>query len=198
MKRRKVFKNRLFVAFTILWAVTMLILFCDFIKNNSKEKDYTDNISQNNIQKMLQAAESNVKLYYDSLYSWDLNVPVFDMPTSDVFNKYIADKYNYEKALLKENKVERLVEIATTVENYEIIDNNMVCYVVVKLFYKYKDDDSISSLTKSVQVVFNFSGRLNLVDWYENDPSSFDSQLRGYGLDLCNKENLLERSNATI
>lgn len=119
----------------------------------------------------------------------------------DVFSseirKYMAAKLFCEScALVFYNEYEQIVESDYKVVDWKTIDKYMVCKVNLTINYKTikrgSDDLPVmSKIGEQTQLVIENTGNLMILDWYCADPSSFDSKIRTYELDLYNSDNWL-------
>lgn len=116
---------------------------------------------------------------------------------SNEISKYMAAKLFCEScALVFYDEYEQIVESDYKVVHWKTIDKYMVCKVNLTINYKTikRGSDALPVMSKigeQTQLVIENTGNLMILDWYCADPSSFDSKIRTYELDLFNSDNWL-------
>ncbi|MBQ7096411.1 MAG: hypothetical protein IJN80_08215 [Clostridia bacterium] len=136
----------------------------------------------------------SVNEYYNSLYSKIEALPNMPLPLSNHCLTYLNDKYKYELSNLTEYGEITVNEIKTSIFNSIAVDNYLICYITIDIDFQYIGVPSTSHLTESIQVALDCLYSPKIVDWYNPDPASYESQLRGDGLDLSDIKNLLDDS----
>ena len=121
----------------------------------------------------------------------------------DVFSsnlrEYMAAKLFWEScSLVFSDEYEEIIKYDCNVVDWKIIDEHIICKVDFTINYKSvkrgtKTSPVTSVINERVQLVIKNANNPVIIDWYCSDPSSFDSKIRTYELDLFNTDNWLSK-----
>lgn len=120
---------------------------------------------------------------------------------SDNLREYMAAKLFCEScSLVFSDEYEEIIKSDYKVVDRKIIDDHMVCKVDFTINYKTvkrgtEDSPVTSVISEQVQLVIENAVKPAIVDWYCAAPSSFDSKIRTYELDLFNSDNWLDKTD---
>ena len=148
----------------------------------NKIEKQTDNKSLLNNE--TSAAIGNIKEIIPNVFYGDLR-------------EYMAAKLFCEScSLVFCDEYEEIIKSDCNAAEWKIIDDHMVCKVDFTINYKSvkrgTEASPVTSIIKEqVKLVIENADNPVITDWYCADPSSFDSKIRTYELDLFNTDNLL-------
>lgn len=182
--------------------LSLLFGFCSCSKSGKnetttkRESDFKvsefDKANDEDMKPYLSYVESCVKDYYKAVLADKSRLPNLPLPMSANLREYLKIKFDYETKLEKKNeKDKKYAGGAFNVFDYEIQDNRLVCIVVAEVNYRYSAEEAPIYMVEEVQVVIENPQSPTIIDWYVNDPESFDSLVRGEDLLLSESENLL-------
>ena len=109
---------------------------------------------------------------------------------SNDIKEYLAAKLFCETySLALTDTHENFIDSDYEIDSWKVIDNYLVCKVNTTINFKYSDCLNSSVIADQIQIVIENADNPVIIDWYCSDPSSFDSCVRTYELDMYEKEN---------
>ena len=145
------------------------------------------------IETYLSLAETAAKNYYKSVIAGKDKLPSFPLSVSADCREYLKQKIKYDTKVDGENSRKYLGGIFDA--EYEIVDDRLVCGIVAEVSFRYLDSESSSLFAEEIQIVIENPQSPKIIDWYVNDPASFDGQVRGDDVSLIESKNWLMNQN---
>lgn len=157
------------------------------------DEEEFNNVSQHDLEFYLEDVKASVENYYRAAVSDKQDFPELVIPLTEDCEAYMRQRFAYDTR-------DNLGEAASTYLNgkyeladYSVVNNRLICNVHVEVHFRYKDADFDSGMGEMLQIVVENPSAPVIADWYNGSPESFDSIVRGYGLDLKLQSNLLEK-----
>lgn len=122
-----------------------------------------------------------------------------NMPIDDALKDYVTNKLVYESLYKhKMGYTQNYIDGSYDIVKWYAEDNILVCHVNAVVKFQYSDCDESSLVGEVIQIAIKNPQLPIVFDWYNADPASFDSAVRGYGLDICDSTNLINNFNEQI
>ena len=164
---------------------------------NSIETYYIIRMSGESLNYVTQnEALSRSKLNTDELIRKNNQTKLSELSLNETMAKVMEEKLIYESLRMYEmNYTEKYIEGSYNVVDWKVIDDLLICHVEAIVKFQYSDSDEPSLMGQLIQIALSNPRNPQIVDWYDDDPASFESVLRGHGLNLFNPSNLIENMN---
>lgn len=163
------------------------------VKSSKYEVSDFDDANEEQMKTYLSLAETAAKNYYKAVIAGKEKFPDFPLAVSADCKQYIKLKLAYDTKA--NEKARKFLGGFFEAAEYEIVDDKLVCGLIAEVSFRYLDSDETQSFAEEVQIVIENPQKPTIIDWYVNDPESFDGQLRGDDLSLLESANWLINKN---
>jgi len=176
-----------------------------WFQNESANEKFTDfiKLNENELQPYFELAKNAVELYYRSSFDADLSATAPELriseivPLADDVNNFLIAKLEYETFLPRlEGYTRSYVNGSFYVSQWKTIGDSLWLEIVASVEYQYSNATVSSGLTDTVFIILN--NQAILTDWYTNSNGNFDSQVRGFQLDLTDELNWLSNQDYNV
>lgn len=133
--------------------------------------------------------EQSMQAYSRALYTDAADFPDVPLQTTDEIRTVLQNKLTYETTLRGEVTI---LNDTYTITDWTMVDNALVCVVDTLVEYRYPNVSFDSASRRYYQIVLKNAENPVIVDWYEEDPGSFDSKVRTYLMDMTDSANWLK------
>ncbi len=121
-----------------------------------------------------------------------VNSEIENLPLSTTLKGYLKSKLIYDTSYNRASGLlEEYIDGSYTVLDWKAIGDILVCKVACHLELQYAGLTERSYLGECVQIGVQNPAEPIIIDWYNEDPASFESSVRGGQLDLFDFQNLM-------
>ncbi len=159
------------------------------------DEDAFDHVSQHDLEFYLEDVKASVENYYRASVSDRQDFPELVIPLTEDCEAYMRQRFAYDTRDNLEEAASTYLDGKYELNDYSIVNNRLICNVQVEVHFRYKDATSDSGFGERLQIVVENPSSPVIADWYNGSPESFDSIVRGDGLDLKLQSNLLEKQD---
>ena len=149
-------------------------------------------MSEEELQPYIQAAMNAVEAYDRARISDKQDFPSLGLATSERCGEYLRLRFAFDTVGNLTVNTREYVSGDYHVWKYRVVKERLVCYVNSDIQYHYRDVNVDAGEGECTQVVMENPQSPVIVDWYNAEPPSFDTQMRNYGLNMTVPSNWLE------
>ena len=149
-------------------------------------------MSEEELQPYIQAAMNAVEAYDRARISDKQDFPSLGLATSERCGEYLRLRFAFDTVGNLTVNTREYVSGDYHVWKYRVVKERLVCYVNSDIQYHYRDVNVDAGEGECTQVVLENPQSPVIVDWYNAEPPSFDTQMRNYGLNMTIPSNWLE------
>lgn len=197
-------KIKKLLAVLMVVVISMLTVVHAFATTELKSNEFSE-MKETQLEPYFEIAKESVETYYESSMSGDnsnnkaeLSSNLKDLPITDTVKSYMESKCEYDSIHPEElGYTKSYIDGEYEVLSWETVDDKLLCNIGAEVVFQYSDSDSRSVIGETVQVLIDNPQEPEIKDWYV-DMSSFDMEVRGYGLNLSEKSNWLENQKASV
>ena len=149
-------------------------------------------MSEEELQPYIQAAMNAVEAYDRARISDKQDFPSLGLATSERCGEYLRLRFAFDTVGNLTVNTREYVSGDYHVWKYRVVKERLVCYVNSDIHFHYRGVNVDAGEGECTQVVLENPQSPVIVDWYNAEPPSFDTQMRNYGLNMTIPSNWLE------
>ena len=149
-------------------------------------------MSEEELQPYIQAAMDAVEAYDRARISGKQDFPSLGLATSERCGEYLRLRFAFDTVGNLTVNAREYVSGDYHVWKYRVVKERLVCYVNSDIHFHYRGVNVDAGEGECTQVVLENPQSPVIVDWYNAEPPSFDTQMRNYGLNMTVPSNWLE------